>query len=92
MRGTRLGARTASTATLPRERVTILATVNAVQAGAPACTASNTLLRIKKQLLLGVLRFRIVTPRTTQGTPLEKNRGANTGTVVHTKALDLGHP
>jgi hypothetical protein len=54
------------------------------------CSATDAFILIEKKLRAAFLRFGIVTPGTTQGTSLKKDGRTNAGTVVHTKALDLG--
>ena len=42
-----------------------------------------------RQLRTGTLRLGIVTPQTAQRTPLQENRGADSGTVMHGEMLDV---
>jgi hypothetical protein len=56
-----------------------------------ASAAGNAFIGVEEQIGAAPLRFRIMTPCASQGAALQKDGCADTGTVVHAKALDLGH-
>ena len=53
------------------------------------CPANAALLIVKKYLMLRMLRFRILTPETTQWTSLEEYGSSYAGTVVNGIMLDI---
>lgn len=54
-------------------------------------TALHAFFIIVKKLFIRLLRFGIVTPCTAKRTAFQEYSSAYAGSVMHTKALDLGH-